>query len=120
MIEALTWPASPGLLTAGHHQGEPVTMIEVLIWQVAPGLLTAGQHRSPDGGMHQGEPVTMIEVLIWQVAPGVSGSPGNDRSLDLASIARPVDRWPPPRRTRDHDRGLELARTARREWFARL
>ena len=40
MIEALIWHASPDLLTAGHHQGELVTMIEVLSWQVAPGLLT--------------------------------------------------------------------------------
>ena len=95
MIEVLSWHASPGLLTAGqhqgetvtmnealtagHHQSEPVTMIEVLTWPASPGLLTGGIE-APDGGTHQGEPVTMIEALT------------------LASTARPVDRWPPPKR----------------------
>ena len=42
MIEVLNWLAPPGLLTAGHHQGELVTMIEALTLASTPGVLTGG------------------------------------------------------------------------------
>ena len=43
MIEVLSWHTqTPDTLTAGQHQGEPVTMIEVLSWPPPPGTLTGG------------------------------------------------------------------------------